>query len=232
MRILLADDHEIVREGLGRVLRTLYPAAEITEANSYSDVYARAGDDITAPDIILLDLQMPGLDRGGFANSIRATCRAFPDVPVIVISGLYDSDVVLDVLRAGARGFVPKTARASVMLAAINLVQQGEIYVPSTILPDVSLEVHRDGRGRDFDIRAALTSRESDALDLLCQGHSNKQIARALEVAETTVKMHLRALFRKIGAKNRVEAIRLALETNSNRSKSSGRSTPARLAAD
>lgn len=193
-RILLVDDHDLVRETLADFLR-VKGGFVVEEANRFASalVMAERG---AAFDLVLLDFLMPGMDglAGLAAMQARAGC------PVAILSGTAPPDVARRVLRAGAAGFLPKTLKPQSLISAVRQMLAGEIYEP--------LDFLRDSGDDGQQIR--LTPRETDVLVGISEGKSNKEIARDLDIQEVTVKLHLKTMSRKLGAKNRTHAAMLA----------------------
>lgn len=208
MRVVLADDHELVRSGLRFYLERLAPEVAILEAATLEEALTAAK---TAPaDLIILDLTMPGMNGTAGLEQMRTR---HPNVPLVVLSGRTGREDIMGALNRGANGYLPKTLSGKAMLAALRLVLSGETYVPSILMEERS----RPGGGRSEPGAApgmdALTERERDVLDFLCQGKSNKEIARDLAIREVTVKVHVGNIMRKLGASNRTQAVRLALDS-------------------
>ena len=200
MKILHADDHSLFREGLGFFLKLLDPAVVTLEA---SNVQA-ALDKLTleAPvDLMLLDLEMPGMNGIEGFHTIR---RRHPQLPVVIVSGLNDLRVIRALLDGGARGYIPKLAQSEQLMDALRRVLRGEIYVPDALFMPASQVPSGE------DKASALTSRQREILPLLAEGMPNKQIASTLGVTEGTVKQHLKELFRRLGARNRTQAVKEA----------------------
>ncbi len=215
MRVLLADDHSLVREAIKPWLEALAPVMEILEAGSLAEVLAYNLAP-PAPDLILLDLHMPGMNGTVSIGTVRET---FPSAAVVIVSGAADKATITAALNAGARGYVPKTSRGRSLVNALRMVLAGETYLPTEIITDGPVA---DGSaqlpGQLPGMPAArtgllekLSKREASALRLLIAGKTNKQIARDLEIEEITVKVHLRNVYRKIEASNRADAVRIAM---------------------
>jgi DNA-binding NarL/FixJ family response regulator len=204
-RIVIADDHPLYREALTTAFgRT----ADIEASASVDDLdqalAALAGGDIA---LALLDLDMPGM--GGTAGVARV--RALhPETRVAVISGSVGSAQIRDALTAGACGYVPKTFTPDMILAAVRLMLSGAIYVPPDALV-APLEAASDGRAPATP--SNLTPRELEVLQMLTKGAANKEIARAIGVAEVTVKLHTRRILEKLGVRNRAAAAAIAVRT-------------------
>jgi DNA-binding NarL/FixJ family response regulator len=207
MKILIADDHALIRSGLRGELDGLDPAVDFVEA--WDAESTRTAFDLH-PDLelALVDLTMPGMSG---ARSIAALRRDHPTVPLIVLSAVEDPAEVRAVLRSGAAGFIPKAAAAKVMLQAIRLVLAGGAYLPPQLmhLLDAGTEAaattasdvaHDDGV-------ACLSPRQREVFALLARGLSNKMIARQLGITEGTVKSHVATIFDLLKVHNRVSAV-------------------------
>lgn len=212
MKILLADDHDLVRDGLKPYLEQLEDSVTIIEAGSLEGVLNVAEED-SELDLILLDLHMPGMDG---LNSIAKVVETFDGVPLVVISGYFDGDVITGSIQRGARGFVPKTARGKSLISALRLVLDGETYVPPAMVSGESGgNATEPGPPKAIDeenVLSKLSAREMSILKLLIDGKTNKEIARELDLQEITIKVHLRNAYRKIGASNRADAVRIAFQ--------------------
>jgi DNA-binding NarL/FixJ family response regulator len=215
--LLLADDHALVREGLKHSLRPLAPDLRFVEAADAAEVMAavtRHGD----LDLALLDLVMPG--NTGF-DLLAKVCDTCPELPVVMLSASGDPQTVRKALDIGAAGFVTKSATAAVMLSALRRVLAGGIYVPPEMLGSAARTGDRStctGGSSPAASRAlptaltTLTARQMEVLGCVCQGKSNKQIARELDMSGNTVKSHLAAIFRTLGVDNRTQAAVVARE--------------------
>jgi two-component system, NarL family, nitrate/nitrite response regulator NarL len=195
MRILLADDHDLVRETIGAYLQT-HGFEDITLAASLAEAMQLLHD--SPQDLLLLDYSMPGMNGLESLGTLRAN---YPKLAVAVLSGTASRDLAEAALRAGAKGFLPKSLPAQGMVEAIRKMGAGEVFMPTDLL--VSDTVQGEGI-------LSLTRRETDVLRGLCAGKSNKEIARDLELQEVTVKLHVKTLSRKLGARNRTHAAMIA----------------------
>lgn len=195
MRILIADDHDLVRDTIAAFLEG-EGMGDIVTCENLDDALAavRGGG---AFDLVLLDYNMDGMDGLAGLERMRA---ANGDQPVAIISGTASATIANDAIEAGAAGFVPKTMGARSMLAAIRFMIAGEVYVPYEFLKSAE-EAQTVGN---------LTVRETEVLRGLCDGKSNKEIARDLELQEVTIKLHVKNLCRKLDAKNRTQAAMIA----------------------
>jgi DNA-binding NarL/FixJ family response regulator len=155
-------------------------------------------------DLMLLDLNMPGMNG---AAGIRRVAENHPQLPVIVLSASETRESVREVIAAGALGFIPKSSSSAVMQLAIRLVLSGGVYLPAQLLMTEAPSTS-DRAGHDEPVK--LTGRQSDVLRLLAAGMSNKQICRELDLGESTVKVHIAAIFRALDVGNRTEAANAA----------------------
>jgi DNA-binding NarL/FixJ family response regulator len=210
MKILVVDDHELIREALHGVLRDLkrdaivLEAADSRQAMQYVSEQADIG-------LILLDLSLP--DRDGF-SVLSELCERRPAISVVVLSARQDRDSVVKALDLGALGFIPKSGQREVMLSALQLVFAGGIYIPPEILaredpslPKPKLTGVAAGTAPVTPTDLGLTGRQLDVLALLMEGKSNKAICRVLDLAEPTVKNHVTAILKGLRVTNRTEAV-------------------------
>lgn len=205
MQILIADDHDLVRDGLRPILSKLDPDVQILECASFPDAI-RLADENAGLDLAVLDLRMPGMAG---TNGVTEFLKRHADVPVMIISGYYRRQDVVDALHHGAMGFVPKTLGADAMLSAFRLVLSGEKFIPADVLPGGGTD--ESGMRPGDEALGKLTGRERDVLGQLLEGLPNKAIGRALGIQEVTVKLHLRNVYRKLGAANRAHAVKIAI---------------------
>ncbi|MGE5504233.1 MAG: response regulator [Actinomycetota bacterium] len=205
MKILIADDHELFRDGLRHVLDQLGGSLTIVEASDFAqavEAVEREGD----IDIVLLDLAMPGMP---WNEGLQRLKEMLPEqVPIIVLSASDDRRHVLQAVNLGAAGFIPKTSSSRVMLSALKLVLSGGVYLPPALLEQGGSH-GLDGSGPMASESAVsfLTPRQREVLALLGQGKSNKEIARVLQLAEGTVKLHVTAILKALNVNNRTRAV-------------------------
>jgi two-component system, NarL family, nitrate/nitrite response regulator NarL len=213
---LICDDHVLVREALVGTVRMSWPSIEISEAGDFSSAWTKAS---AQPDFCIADLIMPGASP---LVGIQGIMSAAPNTPILVVTGTEDDALLLGLLKSGVAGFAPKTASGSIIEAAIRLILAGGRYFPprladiagswiassprdeATLVRDTSLDNERDRR--EAGLLAQLTSRQIEVLKLVCAGQSNKEIARALGLAPSTVKTHMEHLMETLGVTNRTEA--------------------------
>ena len=207
MKILIADDHPLVRDALARTLQTLDQNIELIEADSLASLFDSVA--MHRPDLALIDLNMPGMNGIEGLRKLRA---AHPTLPVVVASGQDDPATIRAVMATGVSGFIPKRESRELLQQAIRLVMAGGVYVPVRSLASddrappslAALNVGQPGQG--------LTPRQLDVLGLLLRGLPNKLIARELGLTEGTVKIHLAAILRALQVRNRTEAVVRARE--------------------
>ena len=204
MKILVVDDHPLIREALRQVLKQLDQHIELLEAPSAGETLAAAAqhDDL---DLILLDLTLPGSD--GF-ELLRELREQYPAVPVVVLSASDQPETVMRALDEGAMGFIPKTSNNAALIGALRLVLSRGVYLPPQMLRQhaathASCSPAPPASCRDI----GLTERQAQALALLVQGKPNRLICRELNLAEETVKIHITAILKALKAANRTQAV-------------------------
>jgi two-component system nitrate/nitrite response regulator NarL len=206
MKLLIIDDHPVLRDGLASLLRQVGPDTVIVEAPDAHEGILLA-ERQTDLDLVILDLTMPGMP--GF-EALSELGRKRPDLPVIVLSSSEDPKDVRKALSSGALGYVPKSASQHVLLSAIRLVLNGDLYIPPLVLEQIA----RDGpanvaKGGNPSL---LTARQVEVLTLISEGNPNKTIATKLALSEKTVKAHITAIFRALNVVNRTQAAAAARE--------------------
>lgn len=202
LRVLLADDHALFREGMKHILLGLDDGVAVIDAANYEEARA-AVRELPPFDMALVDLGMPGLDD--FAG-LRKLCGEIGDVPVVVVSAMEGGNEIRKAMDCGASGYVPKTLDSNVVLSALKLVFSGGVYLPTSLLGATDNDHGSDRRGGDGG-KGPLTPRQCDVLDLMAKGYSNKEIARSLNLAEGTVKLHVTALLKALDVSNRTQAV-------------------------
>jgi DNA-binding NarL/FixJ family response regulator len=206
VKILIVDDHPLVREGLREHLQQLGPSIEFHEASSEQEALALA-DSHPDLDLVLLDLKLP--DARGL-SALSALRERHPAIPVVVLSAEMGRDVVLAVRDKGASGFIPKTDSTQIIVDALRLVLSGGVYLPSDIL---NSSADSGSPNSEFSLQTktaeelGLTPRQTQILALLAQGKPNKIICRELGLAESTVKIHMTAILKALNVTNRVQAV-------------------------
>jgi DNA-binding NarL/FixJ family response regulator len=205
MKILVVDDHVLIREALRGVLKELKDDATIIEAPD-SRRAMQCVEENPDLELILLDLNLP--DSSGF-DVLAELRERYPAISVVMLSASNDRDDIARALDVGALGFIPKSAQREIMLGAFKLIFAGGIYVPPEILgrrqPAPAIQP-RPGRPPSA-AELGITERQMNVLVLMMQGKSNKAIGRALDVAEPTVKNHVTAILKALNATNRTEAV-------------------------
>ncbi len=201
IRILLADDHPVVRDGLAAMLGTQPEFQVIGEAGTGAEAVAEAAR--LRPDVVLMDLEMPSLDG---IEAIRRLRAADPAIQVVVLTAFDTDERILGALQAGAQGYLLKGAPRAEIFAAIRAVSAGGALIPPVVASKLLRQV------RAAESPDALTAREREVLGLVAAGLANREIATRLVISERTVKFHVSSLLSKLGARNRTQAVRLARE--------------------
>lgn len=200
VRVLIADDHPMVRSGLRQMLEAIDDFEVVADAATGTDAVRVAGR--YRPDVVLMDLRMPDLDGVAATAEIR---RRYPEVHVLVVT-TYDTDAdIYAAIDAGATGYLLKDARRDELYTAVRAAARGE----TTLAPKVASRVLDQVRGAD---PTALTRREVDVLRLVAAGRRNRDIAQHLHIGEATVKSHLLHIYGKLGVDHRTHAVTVALE--------------------
>ena len=206
--VVIADDHPMVRDALARVVSQLYADVRVLQAGDFQALAAHLGGD--APDLVLVDLNMPGMDG---LDGLRRLRAAHPALVIVVASGQDDPATIRAALAIGANGFIPKIDPPDLLLQALRVVLAGGIYIPSR-----TLGMATDSTSLPGINGSGLTPRQLDVLRLLLKGEPNKAIARQLGLTEGTVKIHIAAILRALQARNRTEAVVRARELGLGRS--------------
>jgi len=223
MRVLLIDDHALVRNGIGELLRSR--GVQVAASVSSGEEGLRRARELL-PDIILLDVKMPGMSGIETLLNLRASGSA---VPVLMLTMSHDDADLSAALRAGAQGYLLKDMEPEELMPALEAVLRGDSVVAAEMVGTLARIVQGDASARQEAPRpanpfASLTPREIEILECIADGSSNKMIARALAITDGTVKMHVKAILRKLGMRSRVEAAVTAVEHGLGRKRSySGR---------
>jgi DNA-binding NarL/FixJ family response regulator len=205
VKLLIVDDHHLIREGLRPVLKRLGDGEEATvfEAASLEDAVAYA-DSHRDLDLVVLDLGLP--DVAGFAALCDLQER-HPGLPIVIMSGEDDPALMREAIEHGALGFIPKSSSGEVILNALRLVLSGGMYLPREIMSAPAASTPPAPPPPSLASSLGLTPRQADVLALLVAGKSNKSICRDLNLAEGTVKTHVAAIFRALNVSSRVQAV-------------------------
>ena len=200
---LICDDHAMMREAMAGLIEVAWPDAVTARATDFPSAWEAINSN---PDICICDLIMPGASP---LEGIRGLRERAPDTPILVVTGSEEDELLLALFELGISGFVPKTARSTVIEAAITLILAGERYIPARVLDLVSRSGDQE-RPTPVSAFSTLSQRHIEVLRFIAEGQSNKEIARSLSLSPSTVKAHIAAAMAILGAANRTEAVMIA----------------------
>jgi NarL family two-component system response regulator YdfI len=202
IRVLIVDDHLVVREGLHTILEVSGDIEPVGEAANGAEAVRLVGE--LSPDVVLMDLRMPGMDGIEAIQQIKAR---HPAVEIVILTTYDDDEYIVQGLRAGARGYLLKDTGRQALFEAIRAVARGESLLPSAVVDKVVAHL-----GAPRPVAAGrLSDREQEVLALLAEGASNKEVSLRLQITERTVKAHVTSIFNKLGVNSRAEAVAVAL---------------------
>lgn len=207
IRVLLVDDHNLFRSGVKALLQRQSDFEVVGEAADSLQGVKRAGE--LRPDVVLLDLHMPGISG---KDSVRQFLEASPESRVIMLTVSENADDLIDSLRAGASGYLLKNIETETLLDSIRRAADGDSVVSPQMTSKLVRGIQATRAAPPEEERNGLTSREREILTHLAKGQSNKEIARSLELAESTVKIHVQNILRKLNLSSRVQAAVYAIE--------------------
>ena len=202
IRVLIADDHMVVREGLRALLDAEPDLDPVGAASDGAEAVRLAGE--LQPDVVLMDLRMPGVDG---IQAIRRIKALYPEIQIVILTTYDDDQYIVRGLRAGARGYLLKDSDRSVLFETIRAAARGESLLPAEVVDKVVAHL----QGPQPVTVEDLSPREGQVLALLIEGATNKEIALQLGISERTVKAHVTGIFNKLGAGSRAEAVAIAM---------------------
>ena len=200
IKVVLGDDHTLVREGLRRVIETTTGVEVLGEAATGTDMVRLAEE--ADPDVVVVDIRMPEMDG---IEACRQILAEAPETKVVMLTAYDDRHFVVEAVRAGARGYVLKSKDAEHLLKAVRLVQEGHMVIDPELVIALADELSAAGdRDRSAE---TLTEREIEVLQLLAFGYTNRDIAKRLFISPDTVKTHLEHIYQKLGTNDRTAAV-------------------------
>ena len=203
MNILIVDDHPLFRHALIQAVRYSFPQAQIHETAAVNEFYERL-ENGPEPDLVLLDLNLPG--ASGFSALVHVRAQ-YPALPIIVVSAHEETSIIQRAIAHGAVGYIPKSAHPSHIGEAIRHVLEGDIWLPPNLPANLSFDPRAADETALVERIQSLTPQQFRVLMMVAEGLLNKQIAYELEVSEATIKAHVTAIFRKLGVQNRTQAV-------------------------
>jgi len=207
MRVFIADDHPIFLDAISEEIGRAGGDVSVNKGENLDSIL-NLGEHLSEFDVLVIDFSMPGMNG---VEGVRKVLERHPEATIAIMSGVALPADVKAVIDAGAKGFIPKTLNGGAFVAAVNLIAAGGTFVPTDYLgdgQDGGDGAHQKAPHDSF----SLTPRENEVLAHIVEGQSNKEIARALEIEEVTVKLHARRIFQKLGVKNRVQAAKTAID--------------------
>lgn len=198
MKILIADDHALFRDGLKLTLEQLDENAQIIQADGYTQALQILKDK-AHPELIIVDLEMPDKD---WNEGLDDLMQEAPKAHVVVMSASEDAKIIRQVMEKGIRGYITKRSDPKIITAALKLILEGGTYLPPILLENIA-----NTKSTSENKNGNLTARQSEVLQYISQGLSNKQIAYEMGVSEATVKLHINAMLKALNATNRTQAL-------------------------
>lgn len=216
MKILVADDHELFLKGLELILTDLDDKVELVFAHNYGDIFNIIEKDQSF-NLVLTDLAMPGAN---WLDAITRIHAKLPETPIIIISAVFDKEIVQKTIEIGAAGYIPKTSSNAIIISAVKLVLSGGAYIPPELLNnnlknefDILKQVADISNSKDISENVkTLTPRQIEVIKLISNGCSNKQIAFQLGLTEGTIKLHVTAILKALNVYNRTGAVKEAAQ--------------------
>ena len=202
MKILIADDHPLFRDAFRGILLQLHNDAVISEKVSFDELMQLKSAQQFEFDMAFIDLAMP---KGNPYETIAYLHKLNASTPIVVVSGEESPEVIQQAIASGATGFLPKSLDTDVLISNLKHILSGAMNIVSPVIREDSNNQTSIGR-----LTARLTPRQAEVLELMCEGNTNKMIARVLDLTEGTVKLHVRAILQALGASNRTQAVSIA----------------------
>ena len=208
IKVLIVDDHHVVREGISAILKIVEDIEMLGEAKDGQEAVEQAR--ALLPDVVLIDISMPRMDG---VTATRAIKREHPHMGIVALTMYEEEQYIYDMIRAGATGYLLKNTDSSELTKAIRAIYRGESMINPSVASKILSEFSQlsEGKGRKVRVDHDLTEREMSVIRLLAEGKTNKEIANVLDLSEKTVKNHVRNIFHKLHAYDRTHAAMLAL---------------------
>lgn len=206
IKVLLADDHAVLRQGIAQVIESQEDMSVVAQAANGEEALDLARTH--SPDVLLLDINMPGIDG---VEVTRVISSEMPEVNVLILTMYRRDDYVLQAIKAGASGYLLKEVEMAEMLSAIRSVAQGDAVLDPSVVNRVLADLRGEGKSEESPLKSELAVRDVEILRLLAQGLGNQDIADQLHLSEKTVRNRLSQVFKQFGLKNRTEAALFAV---------------------
>ena len=201
--ILIIDDHALFRDGLSYVLDGLNMNVSLLQASSYESAIELVsyGENI---DLVLLDLDLPGISN---LDALKGVAEHLPSAKIVILSGNEKGQILRDAFNYGAKGYIPKSTHADVMVNALKLVLSGGVYIPEQLLANDDFQ-----SSPEKNAITIFSPRRQQVLELMATGKSNKEIARDMSLTDSTVRVHVTYILNALGASNRTHAVQIAVQ--------------------
>ena len=206
IRVLIVDDHTIVRDGICALLSLIGDIEVVGDAADGREALGKVRQ--LAPDVVLMDISMPLMDG---REATRRICKDFPETKVLVLTQYDDREHIFPLIQAGARGFISKFAASSELTSGIRAVYRGDSFMSPSVARVFIEDYQRAASGNRVDPYEGLTEREREVLKLVAEGYTTREIADLLVVSPKTVEGHKSSLMSKLGLRNRIELVRYAI---------------------
>lgn len=207
VKIMIVDDHLVIREGLRQLLQIEDNFSVVAEAENGMDCLSLL--ETHHPDVVLMDVRMPGITG---IETARIVCKKYPGIKVIMLTMYEDSQYVTEAMKAGAKGYILKNVKRDDLICAIQHVIDGRAFLDPNVTDSVLQCLADDGLKADTENTARLSKREMEVLQFMVEGDSDRNISKRMNISVHTVRSHIKNMYRKLGVSSKSQAVSLALQ--------------------